>query len=269
VGVVEGEVELVDEYEEEQVVTMNNLHSNHQVIHREEQLVVLVLHHSKEQVSQEVLALRLVLLMEVNFKHHHHPHLRQEQVVLMLQVMMQLQLLKLLVTQLKLMLLGLNMVLKYEVLVSLLILIHKSSVGQLQVVFKLIHKTLKYASFNHHPFHHQAHSSSKKCVHLNHLHSHHSVSNNKHHLFHNLLHLFFVNDHHNHQLHKVHKQLSENFLLYPYHHDRSSLNVFQLLHLVHVISSLNVGFLMELMLNERPLYNALKELKNIPNHVIL
>jgi hypothetical protein len=165
------------------------------------------------------------------------------------------------------MLLGPDMVLKYEVLVFMLIAILKLFDDKHQVVFKLIHKTLKSAFFNHHLFHHQAHSSSKKCAHLNHHHHHLFASNNKHHLFHNLLHLFFVNDHHNHQLHKLHKQLSANLLLYPYHHDRSSLNVSHLPQLDHVISSSNVGFLMVLPLNEKQLFKELKQPKVILPHV--
>jgi hypothetical protein len=79
-----------------------------------------------------------------------------------------------------------------------------------------------------------SHSSSKNFVHPSHLHHHLFASNNKHHLFHNLPHLFFVNDHHNHQLQLLLKQLFETLLLYRYHHDQSSLNVSQLLQLNHV-----------------------------------
>jgi hypothetical protein len=137
------------------------------------------------------------------------------------------------------------------------------------VVFKPIHKTLKFASFNHHPSHPQAHSSSKKCAHLNQLHLHHSASNNKLQLFLHLPHLFFVNDHHNHPLQLLPKQLSENLLLYQYHHDQSSLNVSQLHQPDHVISSLNVGFHMVLLLNEKPLFKKLKQLKVILHHATL
>jgi hypothetical protein len=150
----------------------------------------------------------------------------------------------------------------------MLIPIHKLFDDKHQVVFKRTHKTLKFASFNHHLFHHQAHSLSKNCAHLNHLHHHLFASNNKHHLFHNLLHSFFVNVHHQYQLHKLHKQWFVNLQLYPYHHDRSSSNVSQLLHLDHVISSLNVGFLMVPHLNEKPLFNELNQPKITPNHVI-
>jgi len=79
--------------------------------------------------------------------------------------------------------------------VSILIQIHKSFVVQLQPVFKPIHKTLQFASFNHHLFHHMAHSSSEKCAQLNHLHHLHSVSVNKLLLFLNFLLSFFVNVH--------------------------------------------------------------------------
>jgi hypothetical protein len=90
---------------------------------------------------------------------------------------------------------------------SFKIQIHKSFVVQLPVVFKLIHKTSEFDSFNHHLYHPQALSSSKKSVHLNHLHHHLFVFVNKLHLFLNHLHLFFVNDHHNHQLQLLHKLL--------------------------------------------------------------
>ena len=44
--------------------------------------------------------------------------------------------------------------------VSSKILTHKSSVARHQVVFKPTHKTSKFASSNHHPFHHQAYVTS-------------------------------------------------------------------------------------------------------------
>lgn len=50
------------------------------------------------------------------------------------------------------------------------------------------------------PLNFHSHSSLKKFDHLNHLHPHLFASNNKLHPFHNLLHLFFVKNHHNHQL---------------------------------------------------------------------
>jgi len=90
--------------------------------------------------------------------------------------------------------------------VSIKIQIHKSSVVQLQVVFKPTHKTSKFASFNHHLSHPQAHSSSKKCAHLSHHHHHPFASVNKLLLALNPLHLFFVNVHHallNHALLKL------------------------------------------------------------------
>jgi hypothetical protein len=82
---------------------------------------------------------------------------------------------------------------------------HKSFVVQLLVVYKHTHKTSKFASFNHHQFHPQAHSSSKKCAHLNHHHHHLFVSDNKLHLFLHHPHLSFVKDHHNHQRPLLHK----------------------------------------------------------------
>jgi hypothetical protein len=72
---------------------------------------------------------------------------------------------------------------------------HKSSVAQHQVVYKPIHKTSKFDSFNHHPSHPQAHSSSKKCAHLNHHHHHLFVFVNKLPLFLNPLLLSYVNVH--------------------------------------------------------------------------
>jgi hypothetical protein len=161
------------------------------------------------------------------------------------------------------------MVLKYEVLVFLLIPTHKSSDDKHQVVFKPIHKTSKSDFFNHHLFHHQAHSSSKKCAHPNHHHHHHSASNNKHHLFHNLPHSSSVKNHHNHQRQLLPKQLSENSLLYLYHHDQSSLNDSHLLQPDHVISSSNVGFHTELLPNEKQLFNELKQPKVILHHATL
>jgi hypothetical protein len=153
--------------------------------------------------------------------------------------------------------------------VSLLIQIHKSSVVQLRVVYKPTHKTSKFASFNHHLFHLQAHSSSKKCVHLNHHHHHLFAFVNKLHLFLNHLHSFFVKNHHSHQLQLLPKQSSVVWVLYQFHHDQSSLNVFHLFHQNHVISSSNVGFHMELKLNEKPLFNVLLLLLNTNNHVML
>jgi len=78
-----------------------------------------------------------------------------------------------------------------------------------------------------------------------------------------------VNDHHNHQLHRLHKQSSENLLLLLYHHDQSSLSVFQLLQPDHVISSSNVGFLMVLLPNEKPLFKELRQPKLMLHHVTL
>jgi hypothetical protein len=137
------------------------------------------------------------------------------------------------------------------------------------VAFKLIHKTLESAFSNHHLFHHQAHSSSKKCVHLNHHHHPLFALDNKHHLFHNLPHSFFAKNHHNHQPLLLPKQSSAVWLLSLYHHDRSSLNVSQLLQPDHVISSSNVGSHMELKLNDAPLFKELKQPKLMLHHVML
>jgi hypothetical protein len=99
----------------------------------------------------------------------------------------------------------LHQVLKYNndgqlmLKVSTLTTTHKSSENQLLVVFKHTHKTFESDSFNHHQYHPQAHSSSKKYAHLNHLHHHHSALDNKLHLFLNHHHSFFVKDHQYHQ----------------------------------------------------------------------
>jgi hypothetical protein len=122
--------------------------------------------------------------------------------------------------QLKPMLPGLNMVLKCAVLVSTSIPTHKSFDDKHQVVFKLIHKTSKFDFFNHHLCHLQVLSSSKKCVHLNHLHHHHFAFVNKLHLFLNHLHLFFVNDHHNHPHRKHLKPSFADSLLWLFHLDQ-------------------------------------------------
>jgi hypothetical protein len=153
--------------------------------------------------------------------------------------------------------------------VSSLIQTHKSSVVQLLAVYKHIHKTSEFASFNHHLFHLQAHSSLKKCAHLNHLHHHLFAFVNKLHLFLNHLHSSFVKDHHNHQPQLLHKQSSVDWLLYQFHHDRSSSNVFHPFHHDHVISSSNVGFHMELKLNDAPLFNVLLLLNNTHVHAML
>ena len=50
--------------------------------------------------------------------------------------------------------------------VSSKILTHKSFVARHQVVFKRTHKTSKFASSNHHPFHHQAYVTSLTTFHL-------------------------------------------------------------------------------------------------------
>jgi hypothetical protein len=54
----------------------------------------------------------------------------------------------------------------------MLIPIHKLFDDKHQVVFKPIHKTSKFAFFNPHLYHHQAHSSSKRFAHLSHHHHH-------------------------------------------------------------------------------------------------
>jgi len=152
--------------------------------------------------------------------------------------------------------------------VSSKIQIHKSLDVQLLVVYKHTHKTFEFASFNHHLFHLQVHSLSEKCAHLNHLHLHLFVFVNKLHLFLHHLHSFFVKDHHNHQPHKLHKPLLVPYHHYLFHHDQSSLNAFHLFHHDHVISSLNVGFHMDLKLNDVPLFNVLLFLKDMLVHVM-
>jgi len=52
---------------------------------------------------------------------------------------------------------------------------HKSSAVPTQLVYKHIPKTSVFASFNHHQYQLQAHSSSKKCAHLNHQYHPHFV----------------------------------------------------------------------------------------------
>jgi hypothetical protein len=258
--------------QEELVVVSDHLHTNHQAFQQEvlvelevlmPDLVLEALHHSKHQVLVSKVVLSAVVLV-VASNHHHLNHHQLVVLALMLQ-----QSVKLLATQLKPTQLGPNMVLKYEVLVSMSMPTHKLYVDQLQVVFKPIHKTLKSAFFNHHPFHHQAHSSSKKCAHPSHQHHPHFASDNKLQLFLNLPHSFFVKDHHKSQLQLLPKQLSATLLLYPFHHDQSSLNVSQLLQPAHVISSSNVGFLMEHKPNEKPLFKKLQQLLVIKHHAML
>jgi hypothetical protein len=136
----------------------------------------------------------------------------------------------------------------------------------LLVVYKPIHKTFEFASFNHHQSHPQAHSSSVKFAHLNHLPHLHFASVNKLHLALNHLHSFFVNVHHNHQLQLALKLLFAIYQLYQFHHDRSSLNVCHLFHLVHVMSSSNVGSHMDHKVNAVQLYNVLVLLKDMLVH---
>jgi len=136
------------------------------------------------------------------------------------------------------------------------------------VVFKPTHRTLKFDSFNHHQYHHQAHSSSKKYVHLNHLHHHLSAFVNKHQLFQRHHHLFSVRDHHNHQLLLLLKLSFDDYPLYQFHHDQSSSNDFQLSHHDHVILSSNDGFHMEHKLNDAPLFNVLQLHKGTLNHAM-
>jgi len=259
---------------------MNRHHTDQQAIHQEVLsvlkpvlLVLLVLVVPEvlllmnQPASQQVVVLMLVslvvllvVLLVLVVLQQHMKHLL---VVMMLQ-----QLAKQPTTQLTLMPHGHDMVLKYVVLVSLLTPTHKLFDELHQVVFKHTHKTSKFAFFNHHQSQPQAHSSLKKCAHHNHQFHPHFASVNKLHLSHNLLHSFFVKDHHNHQQLLLHKQLFANLLLYPYHHDQSSLNDYQLLQPDHVISSLNVGFHMVLLLNEKPLFNVLKQLKVMLHHAM-
>jgi hypothetical protein len=79
--------------------------------------------------------------------------------------------------------------------VSILTQTHKSFVVQLQLVFKPTHKTLQFASFNHHLFHPMAHSSSEKCAQFNHPSHLHFAFVNKLLLFLNFLLSFSVNVH--------------------------------------------------------------------------
>jgi hypothetical protein len=133
------------------------------------------------------------------------------------------------------------------------------------VVSKHTHKTLKFDFFNHHQYHHQAQLSSKKYAHLSHLHHLHFVSVNKLHLSQHHPHLFSVKDHHSHQLQLLHKLLSVVWLVYQFHHDRSSSNVFHPSHPNHVTSSSNDGFHMVLKLNDEPSSNVLL----LPKHTLL
>jgi len=79
--------------------------------------------------------------------------------------------------------------------VSTLTQTQQSFVVQLQLVFKPTHKTLQFASFNHHQSHPMAHSSSKKCAQFNHPPHLHFASVNKLLLFLNFLLSFSVNVH--------------------------------------------------------------------------
>jgi hypothetical protein len=100
---------------------MNRLLMNHQ----EAMAVVLALvtEHPPDTMLELVVVIQHQLVMEDKMPHHHHSvH-------------------KLMLRMLK---------------VSFKIQIHKSFVVQLQVVYKLTHKTLKFASFNHHLSHPQA-----------------------------------------------------------------------------------------------------------------
>jgi hypothetical protein len=167
-----------------------------------------------------------------------------------------------------------NQALKYNSMLLMLkdsfkIQTHKSSVAQLLVVYKLIHKTSEFAFFNHPQYHHQAHSSSKKFAHLNHPHHPLFVSVNKLPLFLNHPHSFFVKDHHKSQPQLLHKQSSVVWLLYQFHHDRLSSNVFHPFHHDHVMSSSNDGSHMVLKLNDAPLFNVLLPLNNTKVHVTL
>jgi hypothetical protein len=79
-----------------------------------------------------------------------------------------------------------------------------------------------------------SHSSSKKCVHLSHLHHHLFAFVNKLQLFLNSHHSFSANVHHDHQLLKLRKQSSVVSVLCQFHHDRSSSNDFHPFHPNHV-----------------------------------
>jgi hypothetical protein len=95
------------------------------------EVLVLVVHHTNHQQVM-VLVLVLVSVLEeakdMVLPHHHSVHkVLDKHIQLMLKVFTKIQ-------------------------------THKSSAVQLQVVYKPIHKTLKFDFFNHHLFHLQAHS---------------------------------------------------------------------------------------------------------------
>jgi hypothetical protein len=75
-----------------------------------------------------------------------------------------------------------------------------------------------------------------------------------------------VNDHQYHHQLLLHKLLSDVFLVFQFHHDQSSLNVFQLHPQNHVTSSLNVGFNMDPNPNDEPSFNVLVLLINTQLH---
>jgi hypothetical protein len=66
-----------------------------------------------------------------------------------------------------------------------------------------------------------------------------------------------VNDHQYHQQFFLVVQSSVTYLLFQFHHDQSSSNVFPLHHADHVISSLNVGSNMDLNPNNAQLFKLL------------
>jgi len=66
-----------------------------------------------------------------------------------------------------------------------------------------------------------------------------------------------VNVHQYHHQSLLHKLSSVVFLVYQFHHDQSSLNVFHLSHHDHVTSSSNVGSNMDPDLHDEPSFNVL------------
>jgi hypothetical protein len=85
-------------------------------------------------------------------------------------------------------------------------------------------------------------------------------------LFLNHPHSFSVNDHQYHHQFFLVVQSSVLYLLFQFHHDQSSSNVFHLFHHDHVTSSLNVGSNMDLKPNNEPSFNVLVLLTDTQLH---
>mgnify|MGYP006924706697 CR=1 FL=1 len=128
----------------------NHHHSQAQVVLIASVLVVSLLVVLKVSLLVEPSVLVVSVEQAASKAHHsNHHHHHQE-------VLISLPSAKPLVIQHKPMLPGQNMALKFVPQVSMSMLTHKSSHVKLQVVFKLIHKTLEFDFFNHQLFHHQA-----------------------------------------------------------------------------------------------------------------